>query len=204
MRWMCSGPGRGRDSCVGKRARRRLQAGPVVVALALSALVGSCIGCSGGQPADRAATVFAHLARTATPMPVYGWTKEPEGIQLRATWLPVIEDEDPASYQGPAVSNPRVDAAPGVDPQIQVVFGHGSGWIVVVENFRGDLGDVTGREVGAVGGHGASLYEDVNGGNLVQWSDGGRWYGLFGRGVPTEELVPLALTMTLISGGSGG
>jgi hypothetical protein len=84
-----------------------------------------------------------------------------------------------------------------------VVFSRGTGWIVVVENFRGDLGDVTGREVGSVGGHGATLYENVNGGTLVQWSDGGRWYGVFGRDVPTEEVVSLALGMGLVSGSGG-
>jgi hypothetical protein len=140
------------------------------------------------------ADVFVELARVAAPMPIYGWKMAPEGMGLVSHWLPLLEQQDPASYDGSSVDNPRVSSGNGRDPEIQVVLTYRGGWVVVVENFRGDLGDVTGTDVGAVGGRAATLYE-VNGGHLVQWSDGGRWYGVFGRQVPTEELVALALSM---------
>ena len=139
-------------------------------------------------------TVFADLTGIAGSMPVYGWTDAPEGVTLVADWLPVIDQQQPDEYQGPAVANPRISGGGGYDPEIQVVLSYKGGWLVVVENFRGDLGDVTGTDVGAISGHAAALYA-VNGGYLVQWSDGGRWYGVFGRGVENEQLVALALRM---------
>ena len=81
------------------------------------------------------------------------------------------------------------------DPEIQLVLTYRGGWLVVVENFRGDLGDVSGSE--APLGMSRPLYA-VNEGSLVQWSDGGRWYGVFGRQVPNDELVALALSMVLL------
>jgi hypothetical protein len=158
-------------------------------------------GLDGGD-ARSAGTVFSNLAGSGGSMPIYGWIDAPEGATLLADWLPVIDQEDPDNYEGPAVPNPRISGGGGYDPEIQVVFSYGGGWLVVVENFRGDLGDVTGTVVGSISGHAASLYE-VNGGCLVQWSDGGRWYGVFGRKVQSEQLVPLALDMaTMPAGGS--
>ena len=84
--------------------------------------------------------------------------------------------------------------------QVQLVLQVGDGWAVLVENFRGDLGDVEGKFVGEVGDHVANLYS-VAGGRLVQWSDGGRWYGVFGRGLSDAELVRLALETQVISPG---
>ncbi len=68
------------------------------------------------------------------------------------------------------------------------------GWLVILENFQGDLGDVTGMPVGEVAGEPAALYE-VNGGQLVQWSQDGRWYGVFGRGIPGQDVIDTALGM---------
>ena len=75
-----------------------------------------------------------------------------------------------------------------------MVFQAGDGWLAILENFRGDLGDVTGTPVGSVAGNPATLYE-VNGGELVQWSQDGRWYGVFGRGVARDVVVAVALGM---------
>jgi len=68
----------------------------------------------------------------------------------------------------------------------------------VVEDFHGDLGDVSGTEVGAVGGEPATLFA-LSGGELIQWSDGGRWYGLFGRGIARSDLVAAALGMRSVA-----
>ena len=70
-------------------------------------------------------------------------------------------------------------------------------WLLLLEDFRGDLGDVTGRPVGEVAGHLAFLYA-VNDGTLVQWSDEGRWYGLFSRNMPADEVVNLARRLVLL------
>jgi hypothetical protein len=143
------------------------------------------------------AEVFADLARESGLMPVYGLTDLPSGVTIAAQWWPVVELAAPSEYKGPAVRNPRVSGEGEFDPEIQLVFSKGNGWMVIVENFRGDLGDVEGEKVGTVAGNTATLYE-VNGGILVQWSDGGRWYGVFGRGVSEDDVVDMALAMRLI------
>jgi hypothetical protein len=90
------------------------------------------------------------------------------------------------------------------DPEAEMVFSYQGGWLVLVENFRGDLGETPGSPVGNVGGEPAAVYS-VNGGVLVQWSHDGRWYGLFGRGVAQEKVVALALMVVYfaVDGGAG-
>lgn len=152
---------------------------------------------SGADAEGAIAQVFAELAQAAAPMPVYGLAALPEGVSLAPTWLPVIEASDPGSYEGEARPNPFVSGAPGADPEIQIILECGEGWLVIVENFRGDLGDVVGQDTEAAGGKEARLYE-VAGGLLVQWSDGGRWYGVFGRDVPREQVITLAESLVVI------
>jgi hypothetical protein len=137
--------------------------------------------------------LFAGLAQSAAPMAVFAPTLLPEDTRLAAHWLPVIDSDEPEEYDGPLVANPRVMGT-GTVSVIQVVFQTGDGWLVVVENFRGDLGDVSGIEAGSVAGNPAVLYE-VNGGELVQWSRDGLWYGVFGREVARDELIATALGM---------
>ena len=138
--------------------------------------------------------VFAELARRLAPMPVYGWATLPDRVTVASKWWPVVDEKTPDQYEGPSHDNPWVSSAPPGEPQAQLVLACEAGWLAVLENFRGDLGDVAGEQVGPVNGHDAALYA-VNDGLLVQWSDGGRWYGLFGRGVPADELVAMALDM---------
>jgi hypothetical protein len=117
----------------------------------------------------------------------------PDGATLAPEWLPVVDSTHPAGYSGPAVANPQV-AGSGPESEIQVVFQQDDGWFVVLQNFRGDLGDVTGTPVATVEGSPARLYQ-VNGGELVQWSKDGLWYGVFGRGVSRDDLVAVAAGM---------
>jgi len=137
--------------------------------------------------------IYEQLAALVAPAHIYAPTTLPDGAERAASWLPVIDSTDPALYDGPLRTNPYVMGS-GVDAEIQVVYTLDSGWIVVVENFLGDLGDVNGESVGEVGGHPATFYS-VNGGDLVQWSDGGRWYGVFGRGVGSGAVLATALGM---------
>jgi hypothetical protein len=69
---------------------------------------------------------------------------------------------------------------------------------VIIENFRGDLGDVRGTPVGNVAGRPATLYEFADG-SLVQWSDQGAWYGVFGRGVDAADVLGTALSLMVIA-----
>jgi hypothetical protein len=144
-----------------------------------------------------ATAIFEELAVALAPMPVYGLRQLPAGVSVAELWWPVIELESPDEYQGEKTVNPWMVQSPEADPQAQVVLEVDEGWAVVFANFRGDLGDVQGEPVGSVGGHDAFLFE-VNGGVLAQWSDGGRWYGVFGRNVSREAVASLVGQMVLI------
>jgi hypothetical protein len=149
------------------------------------------------EPAG-AEEVFARLAASVRPLTVFAPAVLPEGATLSPRWLPVIDSADPQTYDGPPKSNPYVVGS-GADSEIQVVFQTGQGWLVVIENFHGDLGDVTGTPVGSVAGKPADLYE-VNGGELVQWSKDGLWYGIFGRGLERDAILATALGMKVLPG----
>ncbi len=150
-----------------------------------------------GDETDHATAVFAEVAKAVPAIPIYGPSQLPVGVTVASDWWPVLEAERPEAYQGPAVGNPRIDHGDTGASTVQVVLQAGEGWLVVLENFRGDLGDVTGEPAGEVDGHTATLYE-LNGGHLVQWSDSGRWYGVFGRGVPEDMVVATAFSMHLM------
>jgi hypothetical protein len=137
--------------------------------------------------------LFAELAATSQPMTIFAPTALPEDAVLADRWFPVLESQDSGAYDGPPAGNPQVLGS-GADSEIQVIFQAGDGWLAILENFRGDLGDVTGTPVGFVAGNAATLYE-VNGGELVQWSQDGRWYGVFGRGIGKDDTVAIALGM---------
>lgn len=137
--------------------------------------------------------LFGDLAAASQPMTIFAPAVLPEDAVLAQRWLPVLESQDPDSYEGPPAANPQVLGS-GADSEIQVVFQAGDGWLVILENFRGDLGDVTGAPIGSVVGNAATLYE-VNGGELVQWSQDGLWYGVFGRGLGRDDIVDVALGM---------
>ncbi len=146
---------------------------------------------------DGVDAVFDEVAADLPSMPIYGPTDLPAGATVSADWWPVVEVAGPDAYAGPPFANPRIMGGGADDTEVQVVLQAGEGWLVVMENVRGDLGDVTGETVGEVEGHAATLY-DLNGGLLVQWSDTGRWYGVYGRGVAEEVVVATALSMHLI------
>ena len=102
-------------------------------------------------------------------------------------------DSGPA---GPPVSNPRLRLEGG-EPQAEVLVEVPGGGLLFLENFRGDLGDVTGEAVGDVAGRPASRYE-LAGGTLVQWSDTGRWYAVYGWGEGAEHVVAVAQEMRVL------
>ena len=143
-------------------------------------------------------TVFAELANILAPLRVYCPTTLPEGASLAKTWWPVVQLPDPSAYDGPDISNPRVDSVDGLAVSAQAVFETRGGWLVVLENFRGDLGDVPGKDVGLVDGRPARSYV-VGDGLVVQWSDNGLWYAIFARGVAESEVIGVALGMRVLA-----
>lgn len=154
-----------------------------------------------GSPSLSAiARVFADIGKVMAPTPIYGLIELPSGSAIPAAWWPVLSTTAPADREGPVVSNPRITGEIPGDQEVQLVLTMNDGWLMVLENFRGDLGDVTGSPVGEIAGHTAILYT-LNGGVLVQWSDQGAWYGVFGRGVPSSDVVQMALSMTLVDPG---
>jgi hypothetical protein len=155
-------------------------------------------GTSSTVPADLG-DVFIDLADAARPMVVFAPTYVPQGTTLAKEWWPVAELADPASYEGPQTTNPRVLGS-GSSSEIQVVLQTGVGWLVILENVQGDLGDVAAEPVGTVAGSPASLYK-FNGGRLVKWSKDGLWYGVFGRGISEDEVTKTALGMQPLATG---
>ncbi len=192
----------------------------VVIAAAAIISLGSLIACAveapeatGGGPAPvplrleptgstiagggRTGDAYTGLAALVWPMEVFAPTVLPAGAMLAPAWVPVLESLDPPAPSGQTHGNPYVVGS-GEDAEIQVVYTVGEGWLVVVENFRGDLGDVHGTDIGTVAGRPAALFS-IAGGELVQWGKDGRWYGVFGRGVNRDVVVATALGMEMVS-----
>lgn len=151
-----------------------------------------------GTDGDNFPDVFVSVARRVAPMPVFGCRSLPPDMDVADYWWPVVDVNRPEDYQGPQVANPRIQHEQTEQPEAQIVFQWDDGWVVVLENFRGDVGITAGETVGLVAGQEATLYE-INGGLLVQWEYEGRWYGLFARGVDEEDLVDLAQEMEKIN-----
>jgi hypothetical protein len=144
--------------------------------------------------ADPVKALFSDLSQALAPVVVYAPSYLPAGASIPAAWWPVLEVADPGDYHGPELPNPRVDAAEGSPVAAQVVIQIGNGWLAILENFRGDLGDVEGEVVGEVQGHVAKMYV-VNECAVVQWSDAGRWYAVVVRAVAVVEVVTVAVSM---------
>jgi hypothetical protein len=139
---------------------------------------------------------FVELADEMGTVPVFGLTSLPGGMEVSSEWWPVVEQWERGASQEIS-ANPRVEGASGGEPQGELLLKCGDGWLDVLANFRGDLGDVSGESLGEVSGMPAYLYQ-VGGGWLVQWSYEGRWYGVFGRGVPRDVVTSTALGMRLV------
>jgi hypothetical protein len=154
---------------------------------------GSSLGVS-----EIAAPLFAEVSAQLDPIPVYAPTYLPPGAAPADKWWPVTEVTSPSEYSGPPMDNPRIDSADGVAVSAQIVTRIDTGWVVFLENFRGDLGDVKGNELASVQGHRAMGYS-LQRGFLVQWSDGGRWYGVFGRDVDQALVERIAAGMVRVS-----
>lgn len=141
--------------------------------------------------------LFARLACEVAPMSVFGLSDLAPEMSIPEEWWPVLDTRSPTEYRGPIVGNPRITGDQPGEHEVQVLLRSGGGWLAILENFRGDLGETAGRAVGTVEGRPAVLYQ-VNGGSLVQWSDEGRWYGVFGRGLSDEEVISAAHALSVV------
>ncbi len=144
---------------------------------------------------------FVQVAAALFPVPVYAPTSLPADASLAECWRPVIGVEDPevdvaSSGTEKPQPNPRLNGGGG-EPQAEMLVDLPAGGLMFLENFRGDLGDISGETVGTVAGNTATLY-DLGQGVLVQWSDGGRWYAVYGWGEGTKVTVPVALSMCVL------
>ncbi len=141
--------------------------------------------------------LFVSLAKANPLLEMFHPTYLPPGAELAESWWPMTELADPSEYNGPHYDNPRV-IGQDADTQVEVLYRLPQGWLVVLENFRGDVGETPGEAVPQVAGCPAKLF-DINGGTLIQWQNAGLWYGVFGRGVPREELLKVGAGMRRLS-----
>ena len=148
----------------------------------------------------RIQAAFIATATALDPVLVYAPTALPPGAELAESWRPVMGAEQNAPPDsgpaGPPVSNPRLRLE-GSEPQAEVLVEVPGGGLLFLDNFRGDLGDVTGEAVGDVAGRPAFQHE-LAGGTLVQWSDTGRWYAVYGWGEGAEHVVPVTQEMRVL------
>jgi hypothetical protein len=87
----------------------------------------------------------------------------------------------------------------GPDSVARVLMHGASSWLLVMEGMQGDVGDLPGEECGLVGHRPARAY-GVLGGDLVQWSDAGVWYGVYGLGMARDDIIRVAHGMVLRAG----
>lgn len=152
---------------------------------------------SGDADAVSLQSVFQNIASKLAPMKTYA-ISPPEGFSLADKWWPVAEVSGPEEYFGASIENPKIDVRKSGMGSAEVVFEGASGWLEVLDNYRGDLGDIQGKSVGKVKGHAASLYQ-VGGALVVLWNESGMWYAVVGRGVTQDELVAVSLAATEVS-----
>lgn len=139
-------------------------------------------------------SVYLTLAEELSPICVYAPTYLPAGAALADCWWPVLELAHREDYEGPVAGNPRVDTAEtGRSGSAEVLYQLGEGWLLMVENFRGDLGDIVGEVVGSVNGRQVTKYV-FDGCVVAQWSEEGCWYAVFARNVDEAEVVKVALS----------
>jgi len=151
---------------------------------------------TGSNAEEAVDTQLIALARALAPVPVYGPVPVPSEIAASDPWWPVHEVEAPEDYRGPVTDNPRV-SGDGMAREGQLVLRWHDAWVILLENFRGDLGDMIGEPAGQVEGHPVYEYQ-LNGGVLVQWSDRGAWFGVFARGLETGEMDGLVESIRLV------
>ena len=149
-----------------------------------------------GPPSPEVARAFSQLDARLAGLRLYVPSELPADTSLPAAWWPISSGKSPALWTGQASANPRV-IGQGADAEVRVALrvGPGDSWVEILERVKGDLGDLTGEPVGHVAGHQATAYRFM-GGDLIQWSDGGAWFAVYGRNLKSGAARRIALAMT--------
>jgi hypothetical protein len=143
-----------------------------------------------GPPDDDVRAAFADVAARIGAMSVYAPEELPAGTELASCWWPLTTGRQPDPTADSGENNPRVIGS-GESAEARILLRLPDGWVEILEAVRGDLGDLPSEEAGEVGGHAARSYRLMDG-YVVQWSDEGRWYAVFGLGVAQPDVKRIA------------
>ncbi len=146
-------------------------------------------------PSQEVVAAFQALETRLPGVRLYVPERLPAGTTVAPGWWPVSLGKSPTVWTGPTAANPQVTGEPD-DPQVSIVLrvGDGDAWLEVLERFKGDLGDLPSRPVPDVAGRPAASYR-LHGGDLIQWSDGGSWFGVYGRHLAAGVTAEVAASM---------
>lgn len=144
-------------------------------------------------PGADVAAAFVGLAEGVEGLTIYSPREMPAGTVLAASWWPVSGGHAPDPVAAPGRPNPRV-VGEGAEAEVRVLLQVDGGWVEVLEGVHGDLGELPSEAVGEVAGHAARSYR-LMGGHLVQWSDAGRWYAVFGLDLASGVVERIAAGM---------
>lgn len=146
-------------------------------------------------PSQEVVAAFQALETSLPGVRLYVPERLPAGTTIARGWWPVSLGKSPTVWTGPATANPQVTGEPD-DPQVSIVLrvGDGDAWLEVLERFKGDLGDIPSRPGPDVAGRPAASYR-LHGGDLIQWSDGGSWFGVYGRHLAAGVTAEVAASM---------
>ena len=146
-----------------------------------------------GLPAPEISGAFAELRDHSGEMTLYAPSALPLGSGLHHCWWPASSGQEYDVEADSGKPNPYVSGA-ATSPEVRVLLKVPSGWVEILEGVRGDLGELPYEPAGEVAGHPARSYR-LLGGCLVQWSDNGRWYAVYGKGVRVEDVTRIAQGM---------
>ncbi len=139
---------------------------------------------------------FVEVVELLDPIEVYVPQQLPPASVLADHVWPVMEQAlEPDD--GPVRPNPWVSSGT-TERTAEILIRTPAGWLLFLQNFRGDLGDTPGLPAGNVAGQDAYRYE-LETGSVVQWSHGGRWYCVYARGDAERVLASLLPVMGLMS-----
>ena len=142
--------------------------------------------------------LFAALATQMDPIPVYVPTYLPGGAVLAEKGWPSIASDTLLGPSPLELTNPQVDRDEVGNPVTsQVLFSIGDGYLAVIANLRGDLGDVPNNKICEIEGNPVSLYSQGDD-HIIQWSDSDMWNVLMAKGISADELLKIALGLERI------
>ena len=158
-----------------------------------SASIVSRQGGEWGPPAPEISGAFAEVSTQVGEMTFYVPGTLLVGSELHHCWWPASSGQEYDAQADSGEPNPHVS---GVDAsaEVRVLLKVAGGWVEILEGVHGDLGELPNEAAGEVAGHPARSYR-LLGGHLVQWSDNGRWYAVYGRGVSADDVERVAQGM---------